>query len=74
MGKFEWSAILTFLAGAAILATFGIDHAGESVIIAIVSPLVFVTSIALGVVIIMDLAGAFKKDENAAEGSHEVED
>jgi len=43
-----WIA-LPFLVGTSILAAFGVDHASESLLIAVISPLILVSSITVGV-------------------------
>jgi len=53
MSKLEASLALIFLVGVSILAAFGIDHADESLLIAVVSPLILVVSIALGVMVVV---------------------
>lgn len=60
-GKISRVLFLLFLAGVMVLAAFGIDHAVESILVAIVAPLVLVVSIGLGVAV--GLKPFWPKDE-----------
>jgi len=51
MNRLEWLFVLLFLIGTVVLASFGIDHAGESMVIAIISPILLVAAVTLGVAI-----------------------